>query len=466
MGARVLVCDDEAGLREMLSVLLRRANYEVATAETQATAIAQLEGAHGFDAVITDLALPDGSGMDVLSAARAHDDAIQVLVITAYGGTEEAVEAMRRGAYDFIQKPFRNQELLALLEKALEKRQIVGENRTLRATLDGSFRTGEVLGKSPAMKRVMDLVERVASAKTSVLITGESGTGKELVARALHQLSDRASAPFVVVNCGALPEALMESELFGHEKGAFTGATQRTDGLVRAANEGTLFLDEVGELPLDLQVKLLRVLQERKVRPVGGQKELEVDVRVVAATNRDLEQDVESGAFRQDLFYRLNVIRVRLPALRERREDIPLLAIHLAHKHAALANKRLEISPDAMRWIVRQPFHGNVRELENLMERAVTLARGEVVTVDDLVDEQEADAAPLAEPEIQTGFDIDLYLGAIERRLVERALEKAGGVRTEAAKLLGVSFRSFRYRMAKYGLGDTGDEMRQRPDDD
>ncbi len=457
MSARILVCDDEAALREMLSVLLRRARYQVVTASTRQEALAKIAG-EDLDAVITDLALPDGSGMDVLSAARERDDSMQVVMITAYGGTEQAVEAMRRGAYDFVQKPFRTHELLALVEKALEKRQIVGENRALRATVAGSYRSGDLIGKSDAMKRVMEMVRRVAGARTSVLITGESGTGKEMVARALHDQSDRASGPFVVVNSGALPEALMESELFGHEKGAFTGAMARSEGLVRAAHEGTLFLDEIGELPPELQVKLLRVLQERRVRPVGGSKEVEVDIRVVAATNRDLEADVASGAFRQDLFYRLNVIRLHLPPLRERPEDIPLLAQHFVQKHAALAGKRLELSPDAMRWLVRQSYPGNIRELENVVERAVTLAIGDRITLDEMPDTGRSGPSPSLPVEIGAGFDLDAHLASIERELVLRALEQAGGVRTEAAKLLGMTFRSFRYRLAKYDLGDAAED--------
>jgi two-component system response regulator PilR (NtrC family) len=467
--ARVLVCDDEAALREMLSVLLRRAGYEVVLAHTRESALERLVDEPDLDAVVTDLALPDGSGMEVLSAARERSDSIQVVMITAFGGTEQAVEAMRRGAYDFILKPFRNYELLALLEKALEKRRIVDENRALRATVRGSYRSGDLIGKSEPMRRIMELVRRVAGARSSVLITGESGTGKEVVARALHDHGERAQGPFVVVNCGALPEALMESELFGHEKGAFTGAAAKSEGLFRAASGGTLFLDEIGELPAGLQVKLLRVLQERKVRPIGGSKELEVDVRVVAATNRDLEQEVASGAFRQDLFYRLNVIRLHLPPLRERPEDIPLLAQHFVIKHSALAGKPMELAPEARRWLAQQPYPGNVRELENVIERAVTLALGDRITLDDLPD----GAGPRREPvegsapaALSPGFDIDAHLGAIERRILLQALEQAGGVRTEAAKLLGTTFRSFRYRLSKYGLGDAGDDNRQRDEVD
>ncbi len=453
MAVRILVCDDEAALREMLSVLLRRSGYDVSVADTKGAALEALAQHPPYAAVITDLALPDGSGMEVLTAARERDDSTQVLMITAYGGTEQAVEAMRRGAYDFVQKPFRNHELLALLEKALEKRQLVDENRALRATLDGSYTSGRLVGRSDAMRRVMDMVRRIADARSSVLITGESGTGKEMVARELHDRSVRAGHPFVVVNCGALPEALMESELFGHEKGAFTGANQRSEGIVRSAHGGTLFLDEIGELPAQLQVKLLRVLQERRVRPVGGSREIDVDVRVVAATNRELEKDVTSGSFRQDLFYRLNVIRLHLPPLRERVEDIPLLSEHLLRKHAALAHKTLELSAAAEQWLVRQPYPGNVRELENLIERAVTLATGPEIALEELVSEPTRAAAPEAPGlSLTPGFSLEDHLGAIEADLIERALSEAGGVQTEAARLLGISFRSFRYRLRKYGL--------------
>jgi two-component system response regulator PilR (NtrC family) len=453
--ARVLVCDDEAGLREMLEVLLRRAGYDVASTASCRGALEALRGDGRYDLVVTDLALPDGSGMQVLEAAKQRDDALQVIMITAFASTEQAVEAMRLGAYDYIQKPFKNTELLAQIEKALEKRSIVHENRTLRARVKGAFQLGDLIGKAPRMQAVMDVVRRVANGRSSVLITGESGTGKEVVARALHHSGERAGQPFVTVNCGALPENLMESELFGHEKGAFTGATSKKDGLFRAANGGTLFLDEIGELPTPLQVKLLRVLQERKVRPVGGQQEIEVDVRVVAATNRDVEAAVREGSFRQDLFYRLNVIRVQLPPLRERMEDVPMLAQHFLHKHSALEGKRLSLSPDAMSWIVQQRYPGNVRELENVIERAVALASEPFVVRSDLSGGEDAGESPEAQPVLPAdGVDLDAQLGALERSMLVQALERTGGNRTNAAKLLRMTLRSLRYRLAKYELGE------------
>ena len=457
MSARILVCDDEVSLREMLQILLRREGYRVDVVDGVHAARDQLGSADPYDLVITDLVMPDGTGMEVLDAVRARSSDTQILMVTAFATTEQAVEAMRKGAYDYVQKPFRNHELLATLEKALEKRAIVAENQTLRAEIKARWTEGQLIGKSPAMDRLRDLIKRVANATTSVLITGESGTGKEMVARALHFQSPRAKEAFVVLNCGAIPENLIESELFGHTKGAFTGATGAKEGLFRAANGGTLFLDEVGELPPGLQVKLLRVLQDRKVRPVGGSSEVDVDVRVVAATNRDVESEVEAGTFREDLFYRLNVIRIEVPPLRERLEDIPVLAGYFLEKHAALQARRLEFSAEAMRWLAQQTYAGNVRELENMVERGVTLAPGHTVNREDLGDAHPSKKA-MGLSQIPEGrFDLDDYLTQVEKELLFRALDQAGGVRKKAAELLGMSFRQFRYRLAKHISPEVGD---------
>lgn len=457
MAARILVCDDEASLREMLRILLAREGYRVDVVDGVHAARDQLGSADPYDVVITDLVMPDGTGMEVLDAARARSTDTQTLMVTAYATTEQAVEAMRKGAYDYVQKPFRNHELLATLEKALEKRAIVAENQTLREQVKARWTEGQLIGKSAAMDRLRDLVRRVANATTSVLITGESGTGKEMVARALHFQSPRAEESFVVLNCGAVPENLIESELFGHVKGAFTGATSAKEGLFRAADRGTLFLDEVGELPPPLQVKLLRVLQDQKVRPVGGTAEVEVDVRVVAATNRNVESEVEAGTFREDLFYRLNVIRIEVPPLRERLEDIPVLANYFLQKHAAVQGRRLEFSPEALRWLAVQSFAGNVRELENMVERGVTLSPGDTVNREDLGDTHPSKKA-LNLSQIPPGnFDLDEYLTQVERELLLRALDQAGGVRKKAADLLGMSFRQFRYRLAKHISPELGD---------
>jgi two-component system response regulator PilR (NtrC family) len=457
VSARILVCDDEASLREMLQILLRREGYRVDVVDGVHAARDQLGSADPYDAVITDLVMPDGTGMEVLDAVRSRSANTQTLMITAYATTGQAVEAMRKGAYDYVQKPFRNHELLATLEKALEKRAIVAENETLRAQVKSRWSEGQLIGKSPAMDRLRDLVKRVANATTSVLITGESGTGKEMVARSLHFQSPRAEKPFVVLNCGAVPENLIESELFGHVKGAFTGATTAKEGLFRAADGGTLFLDEVGELPPPLQVKLLRVLQDRQVRPVGGNTEVEVDVRVIAATNRNVESEVEAGTFREDLFYRLNVIRIEVPPLRERTEDIPVLADYFLEKHAALQGRRLEFAPEATRWLAQQSYAGNVRELENIVERGVTLALGATVNREDLGDTHPSKKASNLAQIPEGIFDLDEYLTQVEKELLFRALDQTGGVRKKAAELLGMSFRQFRYRLAKHISPEVGD---------
>jgi two-component system response regulator PilR (NtrC family) len=460
MGGRVLVVDDESGLREMLRVMLSRAGYDVVCVDGQSHAVRCLHSGEAFDVVITDLSMPDGSGMGVLKEVRAMDDATQVVMVTAYGTTTQAVQAMREGAYDYIQKPFKNDELLAVIEKACDKRAIVDDNRTLRRHLQQGFRAGDIVGKSAAMQHIMGLVERVASAPASVLITGESGTGKELIARALHYRGDRASKPFIAINCAALPENLLESELFGYEKGAFTGASAKKEGLFRAANGGSLFLDEVGELPQALQVKLLRVLQQRTVRPVGGHDELPIDVRLVAATNRDVAREVQLGRFREDLFYRLNVINLHLPPLRERPEDVPLLAEHFLSKHCATQNKRLGFAPDALRWLVRQSFRGNVRELENLIERAVALSSSPAIVVADfpegLTGRPDGAAAELELP--PEGLDLEGFLDRVRTTLMRQALDRTHGVQTQAAELLRMTFRSFRYYARKTGLTSATDE--------
>jgi two-component system response regulator PilR (NtrC family) len=381
--------------------------------------------------------------------------------MTAHGGVETAIEAMKRGAYDFVTKPFATTELRALVQKALEKRAIVAENERLRAQL-GREQGREILGPSDGMRRILDLIQRIASARTTVLVTGESGTGKERIARAIHEASDRHDKPFLVINCGAIPEQLMEAELFGHERGAFTGAVATRRGIFREAEGGTVLLDEIGELPAALQVKLLRVLQERKVRAVGASTEVSIDVRVLAATNRNVEDEVRSGKFRQDLYYRLNVIRIEVPPLRERREDVRPLAEHFLARCAAEMNKDVRVfAPDAVRALEAYVFPGNVRELENIVERAVALATGQTLGLGDLPREVSG-AASQPTPALVglpvEGCNIDDVLGEVERRLLLQALERSGGVRTHAAKLLGVTFRSLRYRLQKHALGDGGDD--------
>jgi two-component system response regulator PilR (NtrC family) len=381
--------------------------------------------------------------------------------MTAHAGIDTAIDAMKRGAYDFVSKPFATNELRALVHKALEKRAIVAENEQLRAQL-GRERTPTVVYRSDAMRRVLELVQSVSRARTTVLITGESGTGKERIARLIHEESDRRDKPMLVVNCGAIPEALIEAELFGHERGAFTGAVASRLGLFREAEGGTVFLDEVGELALSTQVKLLRVLQERKVRGVGATSEVPVDVRVLAATNRTVEDEVRAGRFRQDLYYRLNVIRIEVPALRQRREDVRPLADHFLSQWAREQAKDIRgISPDALRALEGYAFPGNVRELENILERAVALAKGPTIGLGDLTPEV-GGAASQPTPALidldENGCNLDDVLGEVERRLLLQALDRTGGVRTQAAKLLGVTLRSLRYRLEKHALGDPSDE--------
>jgi two-component system response regulator PilR (NtrC family) len=365
---------------------------------------------------------------------------------------------MKQGAYDYLTKPFQVEEINAVISRALEKRALVEENLALRDRVAGRFRLARLLGKSRAMQKVFEMIGKIHSTKTSVLITGESGTGKELVARALHTEGSRSKEAFVAVNCGAIPEELMESELFGHKKGAFTGAVVDKTGIINEADGGTLFLDEIGELSMNLQVKLLRVLQERKVKPVGGTEELDVDVRVIAATNRDLEAEVARGAFRADLYYRLNVIEVWLPPLRHRREDIPLLADHFLRRFAAEHNRPLHLSTEAIRKLESYDFPGNVRELENMLERAVALSSGPIIGVDDLPNvkaSRSTETAPVEFP--SEGVDLDRLVSDFERGWVLRALDQTGGVRKRAAVLLNISFRSLRYRLEKLGI-DRGDE--------
>jgi two-component system response regulator PilR (NtrC family) len=455
---RVLVVDDEPGLRDMLAILFRREGFDVTLAPGFATARdAVLNAPEPYAVVLTDLLMPDGNGMDVVTLARQRSARTEVIVMTAHGGVETAIEAMKRGAYDFVTKPFATNELRALVHKALEKRAIVSENERLRAQLLKE-RGREVLGHSEPMRRIFDLVQRIASARTTVLITGESGTGKERIARAIHEASDRKERPFLVVNCGAIPEALMEAELFGHERGAFTGAVASRLGIFREAEGGTVLLDEIGELPAALQVKLLRVLQERKVRGVGASAEVPIDVRVLAATNRVVEDDVKSGRFRQDLYYRLNVIRIEVPPLRDRPEDVRLLAEHFLARCSSEQNKDIRgLSPDAVRTLEAYPFPGNVRELENIVERAVALATGQTIGLGDLPREVSGAAAqpmPSLVGLPEEGCNLDDVLGEVERRLVLQALERSGGVRTQAARLLGVTLRSLRYRLQKHALGE------------
>jgi two-component system response regulator PilR (NtrC family) len=449
------VVDDERSLCELLEILLGRAGHRVET-ETDGARARERVAAEEFDLVITDLKLGRHLGLDVLERVKSSWPATEVIVITAFASEEDSRKAQALGARFFVSKPVRNDHLLLMVENALEKRALVRENVRLKREIEDRHRFGRLLGKSPAMRELFALIGKIAPARTTVLVTGESGVGKELVARAIHDRSPRAGQEFVAVNCGAIPEGLIESELFGHEKGAFTGATSSREGLFVAASGGTLFLDEVGELPLTVQVKLLRALQQRTVRAVGGDRDVEVDVRIVAATNRDLADDVKAGRFREDLYYRLNVINLKVPPLRERREDVLLLTEHFLEVFARDQGRPgLRLSRDAHRALLDYSFPGNVRELENLIERAVTLAEGDEIGVGDFpAHVREASGAGLAaetvaDRPLPAGFSMEAYLESIERRIIDRAMAQANGVKTEAAKLVGLTFRQFRYRVAK-----------------
>lgn len=455
--ASILVVDDERSMREFLAIWLKRAGHEVTCADSGMAVRRLLESGAAFDLVLTDLRMPgDISGIGVLEMVKDTSPETQVIVVTAYATTDTAIEAMKKGAYDYLTKPFKVDEVAVVVERALERQSLVRTNIELRRQVEKRYRLSSLLGKSAAMQRVFDLVRKMASTRTNVLVTGESGTGKELVARALHFEGPRQSRPFIAVNCGAIPGSLLESELFGHKRGAFTGADKDKEGLFAAAHGGTLFLDEIGELPQELQVKLLRVLQERKIKPVGGTAEMEVDVRVIAATNRDLEGDVHAGAFRQDLYYRLNVVEIRLPPLRQRREDIPLLAEHFLRRLANEMQKPITgFSPEALSVLVDYDYPGNVRELENIIERAVTLETTSKITRESLPDLSPHGGARLPPGHLELppeGTDLDRILADVERDLLVKALERAGGVQKVAARLLGISFRSFRYRLEKHGI--------------
>ena len=455
--ARVLVVDDEQSMREFLEIFLRSEGYAVRTADGVAAARHELE-ADDFDVVITDVQMPGGNGLDLLRLTQSDAPETVVIVMTAYASTETAIEAMKAGAYDYVSKPFKVDEMRVVLEKALEKKHLASENRRLRKELSQG-RDRSIVGTSPAMRRVLDFVAQVADTRANVLISGESGTGKEVVARAIHRGGERRDAPFVALNCGAIPENLIESELFGHVKGSFTGAVQNKAGLFEVALSGTVFLDEIAELGLQLQVKLLRVLQERVFRRVGGTADVRFDARIVAATNRQLAEEVAAGRFREDLYYRLNVIEIPLPPLRERRDDIPLLIEHFVERYGRELGKRVEaIDAEVMARLCEYAFPGNVRELENVIERAVALCRGPRIGLDllppALLERRSAPRGPRAP---NTGANLDELVSAYERGLLLDALEQAGGVKKRAAARLGISFRSFRYRLEKLGLDSSDD---------
>jgi len=457
---RVLVVDDERSMRELLTIVLKRDGHEVLVADDGARAIEMLKKQR-VDILITDIRMPQLSGVDVLREAKQIDPEIISIVMTAFASTDTAVEALRLGAADYVHKsPSAANELRLRVRKELERKYLQRENVLLKRALQSSHKFSNIIGRSDVMVAVFQLVETIAPTGSTVLVTGESGTGKELVARAIHFNSLRKERPFVALNCGALSETLLDSELFGHMRGAFTGADTNKKGLIEVADKGTVFLDEIAEMSPLVQVKLLRVLQERKYRRLGGTEEVEADIRVIAATNRDLSKMVTEGNFREDLFYRINVIPIRLPALRERTEDIPLLAEHFVARFATQMGKTVTgISGAALACLKAYAWPGNIRELENAMERAVALERTPSILVDSLPEQLRGAAAAAAaggaapaERFPDNGFDLEQHVQHIEREYIAEALRRAGGVKVKAADLLGMSFRSFRYYMKKYDL--------------
>ncbi|MGK7344199.1 MAG: sigma-54-dependent transcriptional regulator [Candidatus Nitrospinota bacterium M3_3B_026] len=453
----ILVADDEKSMTEFLEIMLGKEGYEVITASSAEEAMKVIEG-RGMDLVITDINMPEAGGMAVLRRSMEAAPDVPVIMITAFASTDTAVEAMKIGAYDYITKPFRIDEIKLTIAKALERRRDKEEIKRLKEEVSQTYGMGGLLGKSEKMKKLFELIRKVAGSRSTILITGESGTGKELVAKAIHYLSDRKDKPFHSINCGAMPEQLLESELFGHQKGSFTGAHADKKGLLELSDGGTFFMDEVGEAPMSVQVKMLRVLQEREFKRVGGVKDIKVDIRVIAATNQDLEELIRAGRFREDFYYRLNIITIHIPPLRERREDIPLLASRFMERYAAEDGRPVRsISGEAMRLLENHYWRGNVRELENVIERAVVLASGSTIEAENLPDEVRF-AEPAAGGGVsdipENGIDLEDAVSSLEKDLLTRALDKARGKKKEAARLLNLSFRSFRYKLAKYGIGN------------
>ena len=452
--ARLLIVDDEQSLLDFLTVLCTGEGYEVVTATSVREARERL-AERTPDLVLCDMLMPDGNGLDLLREIRAVESGPAVILMTAYTSTRSAIEAMKAGAYDYVPKPFDVDELKVVIHRALEKTRLAEENVYLRRELAERYAFKNIIGRSPRMQTIFGLIERVARTTSTVLIEGESGTGKELIARAIHFSGPRAAERFLSINCGAMPETLLESELFGHERGAFTGAVRDKNGLFQEARRGTLFLDEIGEMSLPMQVKLLRALQDKTVRRVGGTVEEAVDVRIIAATNQELREKIARGEFREDLYYRINVIPVVLPPLRERREDIALLVGHfLRNSCESLGLAPKKISAEALALLEGYAWPGNVRELENLIERAVALSGSGVITAADLPDYlasgSRAVAASATLPE--EGLDLEAFLDRIRTDLMHQALARTGGVQTQAAELLRMTFRSFRYYARKAGL--------------
>jgi len=458
--SHILVVDDELSMRELLEIMLKKEGYRVSCAESGTKAVGFLKQ-EKVDLLLCDIRLGDISGIDVLKTAKEENPHAVVIMISAYSSAENAVEAMNAGAYDYVPKPFDNAELILTIQNALDLKIAQQEKRDLDGEMaPRDLHFGKIVGNSPRMMFIYDMIRQVANTRTNVLITGESGTGKELIARAIHEQSDRSDKPFVTINCGGIPETLMESEFFGHKKGSFTGASQDKKGLLETAHQGTVFLDEIGEINQPFQVKLLRAVQEKSFKAVGETRDVSVDIRIITATNRNLTQDVINGRFREDLFYRLNVIEIKVPPLRERKTDIQLLAQHFLDKYSKEMGKQVtKISSYAIELLKKYDFPGNIRELENLLERSVALTSTNILLPDSLalsvnkkrwiegIKDRRFDL-----DEIVHGVALDNILAEIERAYLEKALEYSNGNKNKAAELLGISFRSLRYRLDKLTL--------------
>ena len=447
----LLIVDDENGYREVLKTIFEAEGYSVSTAANGRSALSHLTSKK-CDLIVSDVRMPDIDGIRLLKEAREADPDIGVVLMTAFGTMDTAREAFKLGADDFIQKPFNNEELKVIVKRTLEKQAIVSENRAFRIAQRNQGRLANMIGQSEKMRELLEMIAAVARERSTILITGESGTGKELVARAIHEMSDRAEKPFIPINCGALTETLLESELFGYTKGAFTGATASRAGMFEAADNGTIFLDEIGDMPLSMQVKVLRVLQEQRVRRVGANDETPVDTRVITATNRDIGPMVEAGTFRRDLYYRVSVIPLHVPCLRERRDDIPILAEHFIKKFSARSGKKVELSGKALRVLEERPWKGNVRELEHTIERAVALTQdGGEIRSEYCAD----DGAPSAFRRVEIpaeGLHLPVFLNCLEKEYVEEAMQRSGGNQTRAAALLQIPVHSLRHLLEKHGM--------------
>jgi two-component system response regulator PilR (NtrC family) len=458
---KILVADDEQSMREFLDIMLKKEGYKVSLA-SNGEEVTKLVENDLFDLVLLDIRMPKLDGISALKKIKANTPETIVIMITAYASADTAIKAMKEGAYDYITKPFKVDEIKLIIKNALEKKNLQKENILLKQAVRDRFHFGNIIGQSPKMVALYDLLEKVSPTKTNILVTGESGTGKELVAKAIHYNSPRKEKPFVTLNCGAIPESLIESELFGHMKGAFTDAIATKKGLFEVADEGTFFLDEISELPLLMQVKLLRVLQDKEFKRVGGTEDIRVDVRIIAATNKELEEAVKEKHFREDLFYRLNVIQIKLPPLRDRREDIQTLANHFLKKYSQELSKNiLKISPEALQILLNYEYPGNVRELQNIIERAVALESSSDLTAHNLssyLSEQPLLRKGPIDIEIPNdGIDIEKMVEDLERTLLLKALDKTKGIKKKAAELLHINFRSMRYRLEKYGLNHGSD---------